>query len=164
MFLFQLPSGTNILHTGDFRASADMEEYPEFWNMDIHCIYLDTTYLSSKYAFKSQWESITVACAEVRSYLDRNIGTEVLIVCGGYLIGKEKVWSELAAQFRRKVWTEPNRRKALEAVADPLHQQWIVDDPKDANIHVLAMNKLSYDVGKVVFSRYAISMLLYSRN
>ncbi|XP_055593628.1 uncharacterized protein LOC129744898 [Uranotaenia lowii] len=145
MFLFQLPNGTNILHTGDFRASAEMEEYPEWWNMDIHSIYLDTTYLSSKYAFKSQWESITDACAEVRLYLGRNIGARVLIVCGSYLIGKEKVWAELAAQFNGRVWTEPNRRKALEAIGDPLLVHSVVDDQKDANIHVLAMNKLGYD-------------------
>lgn len=145
LFLFELPNGTNILHTGDFRASADMEEYPEFWNMDIHCVYLDTTYLSSKYAFKSQWESITDASAVVRAYLNRNIGARTLIVCGSYLIGKEKVWAELAEQFNYKVWTEPNRRKALKAVGDPLQQKRIVDDPKDADIHVLSMNKLSYD-------------------
>ncbi|XP_021705427.1 DNA cross-link repair 1A protein isoform X2 [Aedes aegypti] len=145
MFLFQLPTGTNILHTGDFRASSEMEEYPEFWNMEIHSIYLDTTYLSSKYAFKSQWESITDACDVVRTILNRNIGARVLIVCGSYLIGKEKVWAELAAQFNYKVWTEPNRRKALVAVDDPLQQQWLVEDPKFADIHVLSMNKLSYD-------------------
>ncbi|KXJ71870.1 hypothetical protein RP20_CCG019455 [Aedes albopictus] len=145
MFLFQLPTGTNILHTGDFRASSDMEEYPEFWNMDVHCIYLDTTYLSSKYAFKSQWESITEACDVVRTILNRNIGARVLIVCGSYLIGKEKVWAELAAQFNYKVWTEPNRRKALAAVDDALQNQWLVDDAKFADIHVLSMNKLSYD-------------------
>ncbi|XP_065075874.1 uncharacterized protein LOC135699520 [Ochlerotatus camptorhynchus] len=145
MFLFQLPTGTNILHTGDFRASADMEEYPEFWNIDIHCIYLDTTYLSSKYAFKSQYESITQARVAVKTLLDRNIGARVLIVCGSYLIGKEKVWTELAERFNYKVWTEPNRRKALAAINEPLQQARLVDEPNDADIHVLSMNKLFYD-------------------
>ncbi|XP_062560486.1 DNA cross-link repair 1A protein-like [Armigeres subalbatus] len=145
MFLFQLPTGTNILHTGDFRASADMEEYPEFWNVDINSLYLDTTYLSTKYAFKSQFESITDACDVVRRVLNRNIGARVLIVCGSYLIGKEKVWTELAVQFNFKVWTEPNRRKALAAINDKVQQQQLVDDPQMAEIHVLGMNKVSYD-------------------
>ncbi|XP_053686797.1 DNA cross-link repair 1A protein-like [Sabethes cyaneus] len=145
MFLFQLPDGTNILHTGDFRASADMEEYPEFWNMDIDLVYLDTTYLSSKYAFKSQWESITDVCRVIRSFLDRNIGSRVLIVCGSYLIGKEKVWAEVATQFNYKVWTEPNRRKALNAIADSEQQKLLIDNPKDADVHVLSINTISYD-------------------
>ncbi|XP_050094227.1 DNA cross-link repair 1A protein-like [Anopheles aquasalis] len=145
MFLFRLPNGTNILHTGDFRASAEMEEYPEFWNYPIDCIYLDTTYLSSKYAFKSQWESVSDARNTVVAFLNKHIGAKVLIVCGSYLIGKEKVWMELAVATGMKVWTEPNRWKALSAIADPDQLSLLVADPAAANIHVLAMNKLSYD-------------------
>uniref|UniRef100_A0A182YE30 DNA cross-link repair 1A protein n=1 Tax=Anopheles stephensi TaxID=30069 RepID=A0A182YE30_ANOST len=145
MFLFRLPNGSNILHTGDFRASPEMEEYPEFWNFPIDCIYLDTTYLSSKYAFKSQWESVADAREAVSTFLKKHIGLKVLIVCGSYLIGKEKVWLELAMATGMKVWTEPNRWKALKAIADPQHLALLVADPLQANIHVLAMKKLSYD-------------------
>ncbi|KFB47826.1 AGAP010353-PA-like protein [Anopheles sinensis] len=145
MFLFRLVDGTNILHTGDFRASPEMEEYPEFWNMSIDCIYLDTTYLSSKYAFKSQWESVADARETVSAYLKKHIGTKVLVVCGSYLIGKEKVWTEIAISSNMKVWTEPNRWKALKAIADTNQLSVLVADPKEADIHVLAMNKLTYD-------------------
>ena len=146
MFLFRLPNGSNVLHTGDFRASPEMEEYPEFWNFQIDIIYLDTTYLSSKYAFKSQWESVADARETVSAYLKKHIGVKVLIVCGSYLIGKEKVWLELAISTGMKVWTEPNRWKALKAIADSQQLSVLVADPNKANIHVLAMNKLSYDV------------------
>uniref|UniRef100_A0A182MBG0 DNA cross-link repair 1A protein n=1 Tax=Anopheles culicifacies TaxID=139723 RepID=A0A182MBG0_9DIPT len=145
MFLFRLPNGSTMLHTGDFRASPEMEEYPEFWNFPIDCIYLDTTYLSSKYAFKSQWESVADAREAVVTFLKKHIGVKVLIVCGSYLIGKEKVWLELAMTTGMKVWTEPNRLKALKAIADPQYLSKLVADPLEANIHVLAMNKLSYD-------------------
>uniref|UniRef100_A0A6E8W2B3 DNA cross-link repair 1A protein n=2 Tax=Anopheles coluzzii TaxID=1518534 RepID=A0A6E8W2B3_ANOCL len=145
MFLFRLPNGSNVLHTGDFRASSEMEEYPEFWNFQIDIIYLDTTYLSSKYAFKSQWESVADARETVSDYLKKHIGVKVLIVCGSYLIGKEKVWLELAISTGMKVWTEPNRWKALKAIADSQQLSVLVADPNKANIHVLAMNKLSYD-------------------
>lgn len=43
MFLFKLPDGRCMLHVGDFRATADMEMEPVFWNNTICCIYLDTT-------------------------------------------------------------------------------------------------------------------------
>lgn len=117
--------------------------------MDIHTLYLDTTYLSTKYCFKDQWESVSDAVREVKTFLGRNIGRNVLIVCGSYLVGKEKVWLELAARTGFRVWTEPNRRKAVDAVAVecPLQTRGvIVDDPRDAQIHVLSMGKLAYDV------------------
>lgn len=44
-----------------------------------------------------------------------------------------------------KVWTEPNRWKALKAIADPSQLSVLVADPAKADVHVLAMNKLTYD-------------------
>ena len=44
VFIFRLTSGITILHTGEFRASPEMESEAIFWNGRIDKIYLDTTY------------------------------------------------------------------------------------------------------------------------
>jgi DNA cross-link repair 1A protein len=146
MFFFRLPDNTKILHTGDFRASYEMESEPTFWNHDLDTVYLDTTYLSHNYRFCSQFESINAAMEIVAKYKMDHIGDKFLIVIGSYLIGKEKVWANIAKGFNLKVWAEKQRRQALEAIGDPDMLRVLVDDPKQADIHVLGMGRVFYDV------------------
>ncbi|BFZ54898.1 DNA cross-link repair protein PSO2/SNM1 [Savitreella phatthalungensis] len=52
------------LHCGDFRATPEQLMHPSLREKRIDCIYLDTTYLSPKYAFPTQNEVIE-ACSYV---------------------------------------------------------------------------------------------------
>lgn len=148
MFLFKLKSGKCILHTGDFRATHEMEEYPELWNNDIDVIYLDTTYLSSKYDFCTQSDSIQTILFECQRFLEAKSGgsAKVLIICGSYKIGKEKIWLKIAQEFGFKVWIDAERRRAIQCIADPSISEVLVDCPTDANIHVIPLGNLGYKV------------------
>ncbi|KAI8044018.1 hypothetical protein M5D96_000166 [Drosophila gunungcola] len=100
LFFFQLPSGKNILHTGDFRACAEMESLPIFWNHpNIDLLYLDTTYMNKNYDFCHQTESVDRAIELVRAFNEKNLAKRILFVCGSYVIGKEKIWLALAKEF-----------------------------------------------------------------
>lgn len=155
MFLFKLKSGKCILHTGDFRASAEMEEYPEFWNNNIDSIYLDTTYLSSRYAFFTQSDSISVILQYCRDFIKSSTSSsgKHLIICGAYKIGKEKVWLRIAQDFNLKVWIDDERHKVMQCIENDEINAVLTRHAKDANIHVLPLGSISYQVrrGKIAF-------------
>ncbi|XP_037916299.1 DNA cross-link repair 1A protein-like isoform X2 [Hermetia illucens] len=144
MFIFKFKSGLCTLHTGDFRASPQMEEGPVFWNNHIQTIYLDTTYLSSKYVFKSQSESIFEAKCAIDDFQEKHIGEKILYIFGSYVIGKERMWTSIAEKYKFKVWTDENRRKALEAIGNQESLQFLVNNPRGADMHILSIGNLSY--------------------
>lgn len=148
LFLFKLKTGKCILHTGDFRASPDMEEYPEFWNNDIHTIYLDTTYLSSKYEFPTQLESISGIIQFCREFVKSSTSSsgKHLIICGAYKVGKEKVWLRIAQEFNYKVWIDNERHKAMQCIQNDEINEVLTRHAKDASIHVLPLGNISYPV------------------
>lgn len=147
MLLFKFRSGKCILHTGDFRASFEMESNPIYWNNpNIDLLYLDTTYLSKNYDFCHQTDSIDRLCNLVHEFHEKHANKRILHVCGAYLIGKEKVWMTMAEEFGLRIWTEPHRRKAIDCLNWPELQIRLFDNPLEANLHVINMGKISYPV------------------
>lgn len=148
MFLFKLKTGKCILHTGDFRASAEMEEYPEFWNNKIDTIYLDTTYLSSKYEFHIQSDVISTVINTCADFINQSTDASAknLIICGAYKVGKEKVWLRIAQEFQYKVWIDDERRKVMECIQNQEILNVLTRCATDASIHVLPLGHVSYRV------------------
>ncbi|KAJ2940253.1 hypothetical protein O0L34_g11822 [Tuta absoluta] len=147
MLVFTLPNGKTLLHTGDFRASPQMESCPVFWNKDIHTVYLDTTYCNPRYDFPTQEQ-----CLEMALYLLRQkklalekIGkkfSSVLIVCGTYTIGKEKFFMGMARRVGCSVWACPEKDKVLQAVEG---RSFCSQPPSACQLHVVPMRDLTHE-------------------
>ncbi|XP_037942110.1 DNA cross-link repair 1A protein-like [Teleopsis dalmanni] len=144
MLVFKLTDGKCILHTGDFRACAEMESEPIYWNNDIDTIYLDTTYLNTDYALCPQHESIYKTISLIEEFQQRNMDKRILYVVGTYVIGKEKFWCAVANHFDLKVWADPNRRKALDAMQIQKFTSRLCDNPCDADMHVIPLGQTGY--------------------
>ena len=109
MFLIQITSGQTYLHTGDFRASPNLESLPEFWqsSFSLDRLYLDTTYCRPEYDFPSQSDVIEKTVELVNTFLAGRPRTVVMV--GGYDVGKERIFKALAASLDCKVWGDRKR-------------------------------------------------------
>lgn len=125
-----------------------MEEYPEFWNNQIDTIYLDTTYLSSRYEFATQSDSVHAIVQYCREFINSSTSSsgKHLIICGAYKIGKEKVWLRIAQEFNYKVWIDNERHKAMQCIQNNEISDVLTRFARDASIHVLPLGNISYQV------------------
>ncbi|XP_065494979.1 DNA cross-link repair 1A protein isoform X2 [Caloenas nicobarica] len=142
MILFCLPSGTVILHTGDFRADPSMERYPALVGQQVHTLYLDTTYCSPEYTFPSQQEVIQFAVNTAFETVTLNPRT--LVVCGTYSIGKEKVFLAIAEVLGSKASMSHDKYKTLQCLESAAVNSLISVDWGGTLLHVLPMMQINF--------------------
>ena len=141
MFLFDLPNGQRILHTGDFRAESSwLSELSRdaLASRPVDLVFLDTTYLDPKYSFPPQSEAVQFAVDTARTTEE-----DTLIVVGSYTIGKEKVFVGIAEQLQCRVFVEERKKRVLDCLEDQNLSSKLTLDPAQARIHVLPMGSLT---------------------
>ena len=138
MFLIQLTSGQTFLHTGDFRASPDLESLPEFWqsSFSLDRLYLDTTYCRPEYDFPLQADVIEKTVELVNTFLAERPGTVLMV--GGYDVGKERVFKALASSLDCKVWGDSKRVSTWRCLEDGEILSRLVEDRARAQVQVIA--------------------------
>lgn len=140
IILFELPNTMRYLHTGDFRACPEMEEIHEIKYSPIDYCFLDTTFCDTTKTFPAQKEVLENTVSICKYALETNPRT--LIVCGSYCIGKEKVFMAVAEALNLKVWCNKYKRGYFDCLHDKRLDAVLVDDQKDAKIHVLPLKNL----------------------
>ena len=144
MFIIKLTSGTTILHTGDFRASPDMESYPEFWQLDFRVdrLYLDTTYCRPEYDFPSQADVIQRTVELVQEFIAKKPKT--LVCVGAYAVGKERIFKAILEALDCKLWGEQSRVDTWRCLEDGEILSRLVSDRSRAQVQVINNKFISY--------------------
>jgi len=184
LFLFEKRIGQRtqrILHCGDFRAcpahvqhpllrpeTVDAAGKPREQRIDV--CYLDTTYLSPKYAFPRQ-EEVVAACAELCVRLQRGedvsdiradrksamsqflsktpsngeTSGRLLVVVGTYSIGKERLCVGIARALGCRIWAPPAKQRVCACLEDEELTALLTDDPLGAQVHMQPMLEMRAD-------------------
>jgi DNA cross-link repair 1A protein len=139
-FLFSLPDGRRILHTGDFRWDAHIHGiHPELKD-GISVLILDTTYLMPKFVFPTQRLAIEKMVDALRE--EHAANPKTLFVCMSYHIGKERAYFGAADALGWKIWASHEKCKVLRLLDLP--SRWmsmLTDHPEEAQMHVLGMGQ-----------------------
>ncbi|KAI8592356.1 beta-lactamase-like protein [Geranomyces variabilis] len=179
LFLFELPNGKRLLHTGDFRACPSHIMHPYLRTLSIDICYLDTTYCAPSHRFPPQEAVISAVgtlCTRIRAgesvqsivsgtqtngakvvnMLSQWIGLtklkqmRPLVLVGSYTIGKEKMFVSVAKNLGSGIFVETTKRRVLEQLEDPALLEMLTEDPHAA-VHVVKMNALKVtDLGPYV--------------
>ncbi|XP_074604275.1 DNA cross-link repair protein snm1 [Brevipalpus obovatus] len=141
IFLFILPDGRRILHTGDFRACPEMEKDRYLIEKPIDQIFLDTTYCDPNYCFPDQKETLQTILNIALDRLKKDPLT--LFACGTYSIGKEKVFKCLCENLNFSVWVSAYKLKFLKCIDDEVINRHLTDQQDSAQVHVLPMRDIN---------------------
>uniref|UniRef100_A0A1I8ICZ6 DRMBL domain-containing protein n=1 Tax=Macrostomum lignano TaxID=282301 RepID=A0A1I8ICZ6_9PLAT len=146
VFIFRLqPGGRQILHTGDFRASASLLQSIRGWlgeSPEIDSLYLDTTYCNPKYDFPSQSDIIESVLRLVREFVAEN--PNYLIVCGSYTLGKERLYLSIARMLGCRAAVDSAKLRLLNALGDPDISRLVARDDGRCRLQVLPLQSVSH--------------------
>ncbi|CAH8360946.1 unnamed protein product [Eruca vesicaria subsp. sativa] len=140
---FRLLDGTCYLHTGDFRASKQMQTHPLLFNRRVHVLYLDTTYCNPRYKFPSKEDVLSYVVRITKEFLRKQPRT--LIVVGSYSIGKECVYLAIAKALGVKIFANASRRRILQSFGWDDISKNLCTDGKATCLHVLPMSALKFE-------------------
>ncbi|XP_054801087.1 DNA cross-link repair protein SNM1 [Prosopis cineraria] len=140
---FYLPNGQCYLHTGDFRASKQMQDYPLLVNQHVNILYLDTTYCNPKYKFPPQETVLNYVVKITDNHLKKQPRT--LVVVGAYSIGKECVYRAISKALKAKIYANASRRRILQAFGWSELSDSLCTNGNNTFLHVLPMASLRFE-------------------
>lgn len=175
IFLFEQLNDTHdvirsVLHTGDFRASEEMEnQIREITNnRALDCVYLDTTYLNPYYNFPLQ-ESVLKTTADfvssinenglkshfgdsqksilafTKTHSDHSYKYRYLYLIGRYNVGKERLALAIANRLGTKIFISKDngRYKILNQYLEWFPDEIITCNPEESSVHLVSFDILS---------------------
>lgn len=78
----------------------------------------------------------------------------LLVICGTYSIGKERICMGIARALDCKIWAPPGKQRICAALEDPELMSRMTDDPKEAQIHMQMLMEIRAETLQDYLNRY----------
>ena len=143
MILFQPPGRLPVLHTGDCRLAASMQELPELQSIrgSVDLI-LDTTYCDPQYTFPPQSEALKFVVDAVKA---EAFNPKTLFMFGSYTIGKENLYLKAAKVLGCKVYVSATKKKILDCLdLSSEESSMLTTDDSETNLHAVPLWMISH--------------------
>ncbi|RSM13977.1 hypothetical protein CEP52_001549 [Fusarium oligoseptatum] len=127
----------------------------------IDICYLDTTYLNPRYSFPPQkrhdvWDKASAQGTQgVSKFFKGTKSNEtgkdgakkgprkrLLVICGTYSIGKERICIAIAKALKSKIFASPGKIKICKQLGDPELTALLTSDPLEAQVHMQMLMEL----------------------
>ncbi|KAJ1644466.1 repair protein PSO2 SNM1 [Coemansia erecta] len=69
--------------------------------------------------------------------------SQVLFIVGTYMIGKEKLFVDIARRIQSKIYVTQDKRKLLECIASPSIMNLLTDNMYEAQVHAVSLGKVN---------------------
>ncbi|KAG5380484.1 hypothetical protein IGI04_028326 [Brassica rapa subsp. trilocularis] len=144
-FLFKIKDGSErYIHTGDFRFCDSMRSDP-FLSSFVGCdvVFLDTTYCNPKFIFPTQQESVDYVINVIDKIDEesKEMNKKVLFLVATYVVGKEKILTEIAKRCNRKIFVEERKMSILNVLGCG-DGGMFTEDKEESDVHVVGWNVL----------------------
>lgn len=81
---------------------------------------------------------------------------KTLVVCGSYLIGKERIFIAIAEKLQVKIYVTRDKFNTMNCFDDSKLSKMLTLDPKQTNLHVLSMCHLNIKVRLLTLETHKI--------
>ncbi|RID55400.1 hypothetical protein BRARA_G02666 [Brassica rapa] len=144
-FLFKTNDGLErYIHTGDFRFCDSMRSDP-FLSSFVGCdvVFLDTTYCNPKFVFPTQQESVDYVISVIDKIQEesKEMKNKVLFLVATYVVGKEKILTEIGKRCNRKIFVEERKMSILNVLGCG-DGGMFTEDKEESDVHVVGWNVL----------------------
>ena len=158
MFLFTLPDGQKILHTGDFRAEEDIISMILKYS-PIDNLYIDCTYATANVKFFSRKYCTDFASNVVKEFLATKNG---IVLIGTYTLGKEECVVNIAKENNQKIFPCKERQDSIDVL---VASKWCDSDlftkePDKAKIHLVPIQNIRPEFAIEYAQNYAYDSVL----
>jgi len=157
MFVFIMPDGKKIMHTGDFRAEPFIIQSASIFS-PVDSIYCDCTFGTSNLDIPARDICVSFITDRIRE----GIAKGAISLIGTYTIGKEDLVYDVALATGQLVFAEQKRLSGLKSLIEAgwKDNDLFTDNPHESRVHLISIQDCSIENAAAYGKKYGFKTVI----